>query len=204
MPLPVSDARSLLTRRSIICEGYEREDGLLDVEGRLQDVNAYPIENEWRGEVAAGKSVHEMHLRLRIDTDLVIRHVDACIEAAPYPICREVLQPLQRLVGLKIAGGFKQQVRSLVGHTEGCTHVLTLIEALGTVAIRTLAGKSRRRGEAVFNIFGSRDPKRPPLIDTCHSYAASSPIVKKLWPQYYRPRTAEANVDGVESEEPKP
>ena len=43
MPLPVSDARSLLTRRSIVCEGYEREDGLLDVEGRLQDVNAYPI-----------------------------------------------------------------------------------------------------------------------------------------------------------------
>lgn len=194
MPLPVSDPRTLLTRRSIVCEGYEREDGLFDVEGHLQDSNARRHESDWRV-VEAGEPIHEMHVRLRLDADMMIRHVDLSMDATPYPICREVTNVVQRLVGLKIAGGFKQRARSLIGHTEGCTHVLALIEVLGTVAIRTVAAHSRSRGESTYEIFGARDRSRPPLIDTCRSYAAWSPIVQKIWPQYYRPRAEQSDAD---------
>lgn len=191
MPLPPADSRSLLTRRMITCAGYERTDGLLEVDGHLVDLNNYPVGNDWRGEVEPGNPVHEMQVRLTIDDALVIRRIDACTDAAPYPYCRDVTPNLQRLLGLKITGGFKQQMRSLVGHTEGCTHLVTLIEAIATVAIRTLAGRSRSRGDTSLVVFAARDPKRPPLIDTCHSYAADSPVVQKLWPQYYRPRAAD-------------
>ncbi len=37
MPLPAARPRELLTRRTITCNGYLRDDGLLDVEGHLVD-----------------------------------------------------------------------------------------------------------------------------------------------------------------------
>ena len=153
--LSSSDSRTRLTNRAIECNGYERADGLFDVEGSLRDVNEYEIENPWRGKMAPGQAVHEMSVRLRIGADLVIHAVEISIDSAPYPFCQGVKPNLERLVSLKITGGFKQQARKLVGHTQGCTHVLTLVETLATVAIRTLAGKARHDDSARLSIFGA-------------------------------------------------
>ena len=204
MPLSAPGTRKLLTKRTIVCEGFEREDGLLDVEGRLQDINEYPIENPWRAFLAPGQPAHEMHVRLCIDDKLVIRAVEAHIEAAPYPFCQAVKPNLERLIGLRITEGFKQRARKLIGHTEGCTHVLTLIEALATVTIRALAGKVRRNGSAVLAAFGARDPNRPPLIDTCYSHARSSPVVKWLYPEHYHPQDAHNEGESTDTGESIP
>lgn len=187
MPLSNPGPRTRLTKRTIECEGYERPDGLLEVEGRLRDVNEYPVENPWRGVLPAGQPVHEMNVRLTLDDTLVIRAVEISMDAAPYPFCQHVKPNLERLVGLKVMGGFKQQARKLIGHTEGCTHVLTLVEALATAAIRALAGKSRHSDSDRFAAFGARDPTSVPLVNTCYSYAASSPVVEKMFPEHYRP-----------------
>lgn len=186
MALSTPGPRTRVTRRTIECAGYECADGLLDVEGWLRDLNDWPLDNPWRS-VPPGHPVHEMHVRLRVDPTLVIQAVDVSMEATPYPYCQGAKPNLQRLVGLRITGGFKQQARKLIGHTEGCTHVLTLVENLATIAVRTLAGKTRDSETNRFAVFSARDPSRAPLIDTCYSYAASSPVVEKIFPEHYRP-----------------
>ncbi len=186
MALPTAGPRTRVTRRTIECAGYECADGLLDVEGCLRDLNDWPLNNPWRS-VQPGQPVHEMHVRLRLDHTLRIHAVEVSMEATPYPYCQGAKPNLQRLVGLRITGGFKQQARKLIGHTEGCTHVLALVENLATIAVRTLAGRTRDDEATRFAVFSARDPARAPLIDTCYSYAASSPVVQQVFPQHYRP-----------------
>jgi hypothetical protein len=191
MPLPAPNPRELLTGRTIACNGFLRDDGLIDIEGRLVDVRGYDVANEWRGNVPQGSPAHEMWVRLTIDDELVVREVACSTDAAPYPTCREVPPNVARLIGLSIIGGFKKQVRARIGGTAGCTHILALIEAMSSVAVQALAGKRRGDGrDAMLGTYGTRAAGRHPLVDTCHSYAADSEVVKRLWPQSYRAKTA--------------
>jgi hypothetical protein len=188
MPLPIPRIRELLTSRTITCNGYLRDDGLIDVEGHLVDTRAYDTANEWRGTVKSGEPAHEMWVRLTVDDGLVVREAACATDSAPYPTCKEITPNVSRLVGLEILGGFKKQVRERIGATQGCTHVLALIEAMSPVAVHALAGKRRELGQdAMLGTYGTRDPRRHPLVDTCHSYAADSEIVRRLWPESYRP-----------------
>jgi len=43
MPLPSPRPRELLTGRTITCHGFLRDDGLIDIEGRLVDVRGYEV-----------------------------------------------------------------------------------------------------------------------------------------------------------------
>ena len=187
MPLPSARPRENLTRRTVTCNGYVRDDGLLDVEGHLVDARGYDTQNDWRGEVAKGQPVHEMWVRLTIDDQLLVREAVAATVHSPYPTCREILPNLDRLVGLSVTGGFKKQVRAWIGGTDGCTHILALIDAMANVAVHALAGKRRDQGQdTMLGTYGTREGKEHPLIGSCHSYAADSPIVAKIWPAFFR------------------
>lgn len=191
MPLPPPPVeRELLTRRTITCEGYRRTDDLFDVEGRLVDTRGFVHDYGSRPPIPPGGPIHEMVVRMTLDSGGQIVAMTAATDSAPYlAICREVVPNLERLVGLKIAGGFKQAMRERVGRTDGCTHIVTLLEAMANNAVQTLAASVRKEGSgAVYARFGLRDRNRHPLLDTCHTYAAGSPVVAKLWPELHRPR----------------
>ena len=49
MPLSASAERKPIHARQIDCRGYQREDGLWDIEAHLTDVKSYEIESYWRG-----------------------------------------------------------------------------------------------------------------------------------------------------------
>lgn len=192
MPLPAHCPRELLTGRTITCEGYLRDDGLIDVEGRLVDARGYETRNDWRGAVPKGQPVHEMWVRLTIDDQLIVQEAVAATDHAPYPMCREILPNLERLVGLSVTGGFKKQVRARIGGTAGCTHILALIDAISNVAVHAVAGKRRDLGrDRMLGTYGTRDGKVHPLIGSCHSYAPDSPIVARLWPEFFRAKPAD-------------
>src|SRR5260370_10187867 len=161
MPLPPSVPREFLTRRTVTCEGYLRADGLMDIEGHLVDVRGYDTNNEWRGRLKAGEPAHDMWVRLTIDEELTIVEAVSCTDGAPYPSCRDVTPHTQRLVGLKIAGGFKREMRARIGHTECCTHIVALMEEMAGVAIQTLAGRRRGPGpREQLSTCTARDPGR--------------------------------------------
>jgi Protein of unknown function (DUF2889) len=189
MPLPPPVARQLVTSRTVTCHGYVREDGLLDIEGRLVDTRGHETHTARGGAVAVGVPVHDMWVRLTIDAELIIRAAVSATDASPYLRCTEITPNMSRLVGLKISGGFKREMHARIGNTQGCTHIVALIEALATVAVQTSVAKQRdAHPDQRFSVFGSRGERsRPPLIDSCHTYSADGPIAQVLWPAYYRP-----------------
>ena len=58
--------------RAIDYKGYEREDGMWDIEAHMTDTKTYKFKNNWRGEISAGEPLHVMFLRLTIDDDFII------------------------------------------------------------------------------------------------------------------------------------
>jgi len=165
--------------------GYEREDGLWDIEGRITDTKTYSFDNLDRGEVNAGTPVHDMLVRLTIDTSLVVKEAEAITEAAPFNICPVMNNKIKNLEGLKIASGWRQSVRETLGGIKGCTHINQLLTGpLAATAYQAIIPREDRtkvRGKRDSN----EDKIRPLLIDTCHAFDASGENVKRLWPKFY-------------------
>lgn len=182
MPLSPPASRTLLHTRTVTCHGYQRDDGLWDIEGHLVDEKTYDFENHHRGLVEAGVPVHEMWLRLSIDDDLEIREAEACTDYAPYAMCPDITPRFALLEGLRIGPGFHREVHKRVGGVKGCTHLVELLRPLATAAFQTLVAKRRNR-EA--QTHANAQPKRPPFLDTCHAHASDSPEVKRRWPAFY-------------------
>lgn len=170
--------RRLLHTRRVLCQGFQREDGLFEIEGCLVDTKgedtAFPY-----GTIVAGGVLHRMRLRMTLDWQLVIQRIEALSEQAPTPVCGEITAAYQRLVGVRIGPGFKQQIARHVGGVEGCTHLTELLGPMATTAIQTLAPvlQERLRQRA------ARDPAfEPPrhwVIGTCHAYRPGSDAARR-------------------------
>jgi len=180
MPLSSPAPRKLLHTRTVTCYGYQRDDGLWDIDGHLVDVKTYDFDNHHRGEVKAGEPVHEMWLRLSIDDDMEIHAAEAATDHAPYAMCPDVTSRFAHLKGLRIGPGFHREVQKLVGGVKGCTHLVELLRPLATTAYQTLVAKRRRPDPDP-----DAPPRRPMFIDTCHAHASDSPEVKRRWPAFY-------------------
>jgi hypothetical protein len=190
MALSAPCKRTVLNRRNVVCEGFEREDGLLEIDAQLIDVRGSESTNPWRGALKPGEPLHNMSVRLVLSSDMVIREVEATTDSAPFPACRDVPPNLQQLVGLRIARGFKRAARARIGVPEGCTHLYALLDVIAATAMQTIAAAVRGdRSREVFAPVPGADPSRPPLIDSCRGYAADGPVVERLWPLHYRPRS---------------
>lgn len=180
MPLSPPASRKHLHTRTVTCYGYQRDDGLWDIEGHLVDVKTYGFDNDHRGVINAGEPVHEMWLRLSIDDNLEIQECEAVTDHAPYAMCPDITWRFSLLKGLRIGAGFHREVHKLLGGVRGCTHLVELLRPLATAAYQTLVAK-RRKEEAD----PDAPPKRPLFINTCHAHATDSPEVKRRWPAFY-------------------
>jgi hypothetical protein len=175
MPLSPAPARRLLHQRDIVLCGYEREDGLFDIEAELADTKTYAFSTEDRGELQPGERLHGMKLRLTVDEDLRIIACEAITEFGPYHICPQAAGNFSRLAGLVIGRGFLKEALARVAGTEGCTHLRELLQQVATVAFQTTVGLRRRRGGG-----GQRG-----LLNTCLAYGQTSPVVARRWPELY-------------------
>lgn len=188
MPLPNPDSRHLHQTRNITCAAYQRDDGDWDIEGRVLDTHAFDFTTSWGREVPQGTPMHEIWLRWTVSEDLTIKAVAAAMDAVPYPpVCPNALPAYQNLVGLRIGRGFLKEVRACIERTDGCTHLFTVIEDMANMAMRSVAahvltGTKITNG----NLSQARFDQPPPLLNTCHSYAAVSPVAKIIWPDFYK------------------
>lgn len=81
--------RRLLHTRQVFCEAYERDDGLYDIEGRMQDVTPDGTDLILKI-IPAGARLHDMRIVMTVDRDLVIRDIAARIEESPTVYCHEI------------------------------------------------------------------------------------------------------------------
>lgn len=162
--------RQLRHTRLVETKGYEREDGLWDIEGRLSDVRTYDL-NAARARGArprpAGDPIHLMSLRLTLNEGFEIVAAEAVSHQVPYADCEQIGATYAQLVGMKIEAGFNQAVKLRFKGALGCTHLTELLAPLATAALQTIRPgldlRRELRGEAA-----PPEPARPPLLDSCH------------------------------------
>lgn len=178
MPQPLPTAPRTRTHiRSIVLEGWKRDDGLWDIEARLTDLkdHDYLLASGLR---AKGEAVHEMWVRVTIDADFAIVDAAASIEAMPYPGCERIAASYRKIVGLNLARGFRRTVGEMFGTVAGCSHLTELLSSLPTAAIQTFAGE-RRDTE-------TGGGGKPFQLDRCHALDTTGEIVRRYYPRWYR------------------
>jgi hypothetical protein len=188
MPLPRAQARNLIHTRIIDCRGYERDDGLWDIEGHLTDAKTYTWKNRGhQGDLAAGEPAHDMWLRLTIDANMVIHEAIAATDAGPFAPCGDITTKFSQLKGKRIARGWTKALREILGGPNGCTHHWELLGRVATVAYQAT---HRVRHEQ-----HARKPgELPHTFNTCHMYTPESIETLHQWPDLYtgpKPRSLE-------------
>jgi hypothetical protein len=188
MPLPTPVRRQHIHTRQINFCGYEREDGLFDIEGHLVDTKTYAFSNNWRGSIEPGDALHEMWLRLTVNDKFEVVDIEAATDNSPFQMCPDITPAYKALIGATIGPGWRKVIRERVGGIQGCTHLTELLSPLATVAIQTirpLQNHRRRKADS-----DSRHYKgKPFVLNTCHAWAEHSAVVRDNAPDYYIPLT---------------
>ncbi|MEH6627708.1 MAG: DUF2889 domain-containing protein [Motiliproteus sp.] len=183
MSLSSPAPRSHVHTRQVQCQGYERKDGLWDIEGRMTDIKTYDMKNIDRGGlIPAGEALHDMSIRLTIDLEFKIHKVEAVIDYAPFNLCPSIAQRFQQLEGKSIAPGWTRLTKQLFSGTQGCTHLMELLGPIATTAIQATHLARSREAE------NSGNNSKPVMLNTCHALADSGDVVRRLWPDHYRPQ----------------
>jgi Protein of unknown function (DUF2889) len=169
--------RRLVHARRIVCIGYERDDGLFDIEGSMIDTKGHDSDLLFKV-VPAGSPIHEMRLIVTIDAQLVIRHIEAHTDVGPSRFCAEITAAYASLKGLSIGAGFMKEVKNRLGGPGGCTHLTELLGPIATTAIQTLMGlrssTARKRAPAD----DSSDVQAHPMVDSCYAWRAGGDVVR--------------------------
>ena len=165
--------------RKIEIHGFERDDGLWEIDGHLTDTKGYDFPNQYRGPIQAGEPIHDMSLRMTVDDDFVIHKIEAVSDGTPFAICPGAATAYDGLKGLRIAAGWGRELRKHVGGVKGCTHLTALLNEAATVAFQTIY-PIRHRGKT-----DEPAAAKPDLLNSCHAFASDSDVVKTHWPDFY-------------------
>lgn len=174
--------RTRLHSRRIEVEGFQRSDGLWDIEGRLTDLKDHDFLHV-TGVRPAGKPVHDMRLRITVDEHLRIHAAEAAMDGVPFPgVCDEIGKDYRKLVGMTVGPGFRRQVNQVLGGIQGCTHVTELLWSVATTAYQTLAQHFYSHQDA--------HHRKPFQIDGCHAWDARGSLVETHYPRWHRGRSS--------------
>ncbi|MBL8446494.1 MAG: DUF2889 domain-containing protein [Zoogloeaceae bacterium] len=169
--------RRPLHTRTIGLSGFEREDGFFEIEARLTDVKALDYQMA-SGVRSAGDPIHDMWVRVVIDTSFQIIAAEVRSDAVPYVgACDAIAPSYGQLVGLNLVRGFRQAVRDRFGEVKGCTHISELLLSLPTAAIQTLATLRRDTDDRA---------GKPFQLDRCHALDTQSETVRTYYPRWFR------------------
>jgi hypothetical protein len=177
MPLsPPTVSRERLHLRRVTYEGFQRSDGLYDIDAHIADIKDRDFEL-LTGVRAAGEPVHDMHIRVTIDRAFTIHAIEARTDQMPYPgACDRIGPAYAKLVGANLVRGFRKRLHDTMGGVHGCTHLTELLGYLPTAAVQTFAGL-RREDDGV---------EKPFQLDRCHALETTTDTVREYYPKWYR------------------
>lgn len=173
MPLPAPQERSLKHTRQVTFNGYQRADGLWDIEGHMRDTKAYffKIENERSWDI--GEPIHDMSIRLTLDESLVVKDIAVAMDSAPHGECPKAQLTMNKMIGCSIMSGWRKSIDLNVGGIHGCTHLRELLYTMATAAIQTIP--------ASFGVVKGR----PPLhLGKCLAWDFNGEAVKLHHPEF--------------------
>lgn len=176
---PAGPRRSIHLRR-ISCEGFIRDDGLIEIEGLLIDTKPDAVQLVSK-QVPAGQPIHQMRVRLAIDHERRIVDAHAFSEHNPYPDCVGVEAVYRRLIGLRIEPGFTTEVKRLLRGTQGCTHLTELVPVMATTAFQILWAESDFEG-----VDAEGSGRRTSPLGGCHALRLDGHIVRTYFSRHLK------------------
>lgn len=175
---PPAAPRELQHDRTIRVRGYEREDGLFDVEAELLDTRTFDVELSDRP-IPAGTPMHQMKARLTVNVEMEILAAEAITLYGPYMICPGGAASFSKLVGLTIKSGFLKAANEVIGGAAGCTHIREFLQQMATVVHQATFRSRWRRTPEVFTKPSARQ------LNTCFAYDSAGERVRAKWPELY-------------------
>lgn len=192
LPMPISPPsplRQLKHRRTLSVEVFGRDDGLWEVDALLTDVKTRdaPMVDGVR---PAGTPIHELLLRLVVNSQLDILQAGSASEWVPYPgHCSEHGDAYAALAGLNLGRGFRKAVQARLSGTRGCTHLTELAQVLPSAVIQGLVGE-------VIDARGDQPGDAQPFqLDRCHALRTDGPVVRVHYPRWARQPGANKHTD---------
>lgn len=175
--------------RSVRYQSFERSDGLWDVEGELIDTKAIDIPRMRGGTLRAGQPVHHMHIRVTVDTQLVVHAIEAVMDAHPIEGCPGALDAMQRMVGCCMAKGWRKAIDQHLGQIAGCTHMRELLMNMATATFQSIT-----------SAFRTNDDTPPAFLGECKGWDGHGPAVAEHFPKfigYLRPQPMPQRAQGT-------
>lgn len=187
--VPSETERELVHTRQITCRAFRLKNGWLEIEATLSDEKGQSVAFRSRPPVQPGAQMHSMALTLTIDADYLIQDVRASTLIAPWAMCGGTDDAYRRLIGLRIGPGFSQQVKTLLGGVEGCTHVTELVAQAANTYMQASWPDRIARQMAV-----ASDPRQWPdkstlgFVNHCHAWRRDGETILQEYPELAPPK----------------
>jgi len=176
LPLPPAQSRKHAHTRQVTFNGYQRDDGLWDIEGVLRDTKpmAFAVagERSW----LANEPIHNMSIRLTVNSHLVIHDIHVSMDDVPHEDCPRAMPPMKALIGAQLGRGWRRTIEENLGRTKGCAHLRELLFNMATAAFQTVTG--------VFDMANPDAP--PPNLDRCVTWRLDSELVGRRYPMFFK------------------
>ncbi|MFZ5569410.1 MAG: DUF2889 domain-containing protein [Thermodesulfobacteriota bacterium] len=163
--------------RNIDVSTYSMGEKCIIVEGILRDDRLKPY-YRMTGEQHPPHTVHCMAIRMQVSgDDLTITDITARFDSFPQADCPKTAGSLTQLIGWKIAPGFTQKVKNLIGGNTGCAHLTALLMAMAPAAVqgywsnRSQKPRDENIPVEIMNQF---------LIDTCWVWRREGPLAQSI------------------------
>ncbi|WP_350295107.1 DUF2889 domain-containing protein [Limnohabitans sp. Rim8] len=182
--------RKLSHTRTVVYQGYDREDGLWDIEAELTDVKTYDFKVPNERLFPANEPIHRLKIRVTLDSRLVIQDIATSMDSIPHPECSGAPHGMHKLIGCTMGPGWRKVINQRVGGEEGCTHLREMLSNMATAAYQTVPASQWHRRE----MSGIPQPEitSPPYhLGQCHSWAYDSPTTQRAYPMFYKPKLAD-------------
>lgn len=177
MPLPTPAPRIHQHTRTTVYRGYQREDGLWDIEGELRDTKEQVFTIAGEGEWEPGEPIHGMTIRVTVDNTLTVKDIAVAMDHVPHGECPQAQAPMHLMVGSTMGPGWRRAIEQHLGGIQGCAHLRELLFNMATAAYQTLPEEA-----------SASDLSRPPHhLGKCLAWDLAGPVVERHYPMFFRP-----------------
>ena len=176
LPLPPPAPRAHLHTRKVEFRGYQRDDGLWDIEAELRDTKTRLMsiagERTWQ----PGEPIHDMAIRVTIDSAMVVRDIAVAMDGVPHAECPQAQAPMHKMIGCTMGRGWRKAIEHNLGGVRGCTHLRELLFNMATAAFQTLP----------FDKPDGHTNTPPPHLGQCMTWDFNGPVVERHHPVFFR------------------
>ena len=183
MPLPINRGRQLVHTRTIDIKAFRRDDGLMDVEGRITDIKPFDhvMTDSFR---AAGEPVHDLSVRITIDDNMEVREAVASMDRTAHDLCIGAQPNFKNLAGLSIGPGWNRMVRERIGHGQGCTHIIEMLAQMASGTMQAMWSRKPGEKREMPRVAEREMPKG--MLNSCFAYREEGEFIRDFFPAQHR------------------